>query len=100
MSIVPEPLRGDHDFIEDAAVAVFGIHGEGAGQQADAVAIVNGAAILIEAAAEGAETVAGFKRVDDVVVAPMAAARCADLFRRERDGRLGETQSEENGPGQ
>ncbi len=72
---------------------VLGIDGEEAGQQADSVAVVYRAAILIEAAADGAETVAGFERIDDVVIAPIVAARGSDRFSGGGDGRLSEAQA-------
>src|SRR5579862_5009580 len=88
--IVAEPLSGQHQFIEKSSVTVLGVQGEEARQQADAVPVVDRAAILIEAAAEQSKTVTGFEGIDNVVIAPIVTAGGSDGFGSGRNRLLSE----------
>ena len=65
-------------------VAVFGVDGETAAEDAQPVAVIDVAAVLAEVAADQAPAVAELDRVGDVVAAPILAAHGADLLRRGR----------------
>ncbi len=74
---------------------IAGVDAEKARQKPDTVAVIDGAAVLVEAAAESAKPVAGLEGIDDVVIAHVVAARRADRFLRGRHSGLGECGSDD-----
>ncbi len=89
VGIVAEAVGANNEFVEEAPVALARVNAEGAAEQAQAVAEVDVAAVFAEVAINGAEAVAGFEGVDDVVAAGVAAQRRAGGFRRRGGGGLG-----------
>src|SRR5260370_42164229 len=94
VGVVAQALRGEHHFIEILAVSIAGVDAQKARQKPDTVAVIDGAAVLVEAAAEGAKPIAGLEGIDDVVIAHVVAAWRAGRFLGGRHGWLGECGSE------
>ena len=69
-------------------MSIFGIHAEETREQTDSIAEVFIAAIFILISAHTQESVAGFERIDDVVVIPGISARGSYRFRSRRNGLL------------
>ena len=86
-----QALGVEHDLVEPVAMALSGLNRQGAGEQPDAVGVVDGGAIHVDIAAGGREAVAELKALHDVVIFEIVAARAADgLAGGRRDRRLRE----------
>src|ERR1017187_558008 len=83
--IVAEPAGGKQDLVKPAAVALLRVDTQVGRQYADAVAVINIAAVSADAAAGETPAVADLDGVDDIVIGEIAAARDAHRFRRGRD---------------
>ena len=80
IGVVSETLRGQHDFIEPAAVSVFRVYGEKAAQETDAIVVIHIAAIFAIVAADGSVSVTELPGLNDIVVTGILAAQRANLF--------------------
>jgi hypothetical protein len=83
--VVANPLRGEQDLIEEAAMALAGVDPEAASEQTHAVAVVRDAAVHALIAVDEPPAIAHLEGLRDVVIAVVLTARQSHLRVRGSD---------------
>lgn len=88
--IVAEALGVDDEFVEESALALAGVDGEGGAEQTQAVEEVDIGAVFAAIAIDGGEAIAGLEGLADVVIADIGPTGGTDGLDGRGNGLLAE----------